>query len=369
MVVHADACQMTGRARVPGEHELDPEAGVELPGHPGTTVCAIDLGSRNFKAVVGRISNGEVVTRLLDKVRVDLGEHLAQNRDFISKAKTAEIVDALGSLAARGRAEGASRVLAVGTWALRQARNAEVVVRAAEMAGIQVEVASGEREAELAYLCATGGAPNRLVSDLGSHSLEIAWRTENAIESRCVEPGYEGAYAACFADASGFSAARAEYDAFLTRNVDCVPSGTERLLSLASNTAASYVLGRPREEVTGQPLTHAALDAEIRRLEQLSPAAWRKHRDTTARADKILPGLVVLDHLMRRSGHREAVVVEAELPVGIVIDHLTRTGGLQCAIPTGPRSGGAESSEVSLAPQAGSTAGRRTRVRARTGPS
>lgn len=314
-----------------GDHELDPGGHAGLPDLPGTTVCAIDLGSRNFKAVVGRISNGAVVTRLVGKMRLDLGEHLAQNRGFISQAKIAEILDALSTLAARGRAEGASKVRAVGTRALREARNAGVVVRAAESAGFPVEVASGEREAELAYLCATGGAPNRLVSDLGSQSLEIAWRTADAIEFRCVDPGYIGAYDAWFAESSGFGAARAAYDAFLSRHIDDLPQGTEQLLCLASNTAASYVLERPKKEVANHPLPHAVLDAAIERLERLAPASWREHRDTTARAEKILPGVVVLDHLMRRSGHREAVVVEAELPVGLIVDHLARAGRLRAA--------------------------------------
>ena len=313
---------------VSGDAELGPGGNVDSPDRPEAAVCAIDLGSRNFKAVVGRIADGAIVTRLLGKVRVDLGEHLAENRGFLSKAKIGEILDALEQLSARGRAEGASIVLAVGTRALREARNAEVVVRAAQAAGIAVEVASGEREAELAYLCATGGAPNRLVSDLGSQSLEIAWRTGNAIESRCVDPGYVDAWATWFAGASGFGVARAEYDTFLARNIDRLPRGTEQLLCLASNTAASYVLGRPKEEVANRPLTHAALDCAIRSLERLGFAPWREHRDSIARAEKIMPGLVVLDHLMRRSGHREAVVVEAELPVGLIVEHFARAGAL-----------------------------------------
>ena len=165
---------------VAGPHGLDSGGQAAPPDCTGMAVCAIDLGSRNIKAVVGRISSGAIFTRLLGKVRMDLGQHLAENRGSISKAKIAEILDALDSLAARGRAEGASTVLAVGTRALRDARNADVVVRAAGASGIPIEVASGEREAELAYLCATGGAPNRLVSDLGSQSLEIAWRTERS---------------------------------------------------------------------------------------------------------------------------------------------------------------------------------------------
>ena len=296
------------------------------PDCPGTMVCAIDLGSRNFKAVVGRLADGAISARFLGKVRVNLGEHLVENRGSISKAKINEILDALEQLSAQGRAEGASSVLAVGTRALREARNVGAVVRAVRAVGIAVEVASGEREAELAYLCATGGARNRLVSDLGSQSLEIAWWTGDGIESRCVEPGYEGAWTAWFAGASGFARARAGYDAFLTRSIDCLPGGTERLLCLASNTAASYVLGRPKAEVTNHPITHAELDAEIRRLEGLASGPWHEHRGTMARAEKVLPGLVVLDHLMRRSGHREAVVVEAELPVGLVVEHFARSG-------------------------------------------
>ena len=320
---------MTTRgAEAPGGDAFDRRRHVEPPDGPGITVCAIDLGSRNFKAIVGRIAGGAVVTRLLGKVRADLGEHLAENRGSLSNAKIAEIIEALSSLAARGRAQGASSVLAVGTRALREARNAGDVVRAARAAGIRIEIASGEREAELAYLCATGGATNRLVSDLGSQSLEIAWRTEGAIETRCVDPGYVDAYADWFAGASGFAAARAGYDAFLARNIDRLPAGTGQLLCLASNTAASYVLGRPKEEVTDRPLARSALDSAIRRLERLDPGSWRAHRDTMARAEKVLPGLVVLDHLMRRSGHREAVMVEAELPVGLIVDYLARAGGL-----------------------------------------
>ena len=298
------------------------------PDSSGTTLCAIDLGSRNFKAVAGRFSGGVLVTWDLGKIRLDLGQHVAGSDGFISPAKLAEISKALDALVARGRTEGASTILAVGTRALREARNADAVVSAALAAGVPVEVASAEREAELAYLCATGGASNRLVSDFGSRSLEIAWQTGDTIESRCLTPGYAGAFAAHFTDASRFGVARAAYDAFLTRHIDFIPERTERLLCLASNTAASFVLGRPKEEVADRVLARAALAAMVRRLERLAPDAWRKHRDSIARAEKILPGLVFLEHMMRRSGHREAVVLKAELPAGLIVDHLARTVGL-----------------------------------------
>ena len=311
----------------PTQGEADSGGQAEPPVRSEVVVCAIDLGSRNLKAVVGRVSGGAIVTRPLEKVRLDLGEHLEEHRGSFSEAKIAEIRDALEAVAVRGREQGASKVLAVGTRALREARNAGAVVRAAQAAGVPLEIASGEREAELGYLCATGGAENRLVSDLGSRSLEIAWRTGGAFETRCVEPGYVDAWAVWFAGASGFAEARIGYDAFLARRIHDLPRGTERLLCLASSTVASYVSGQPKAEVANRPLPHAALDSAMRSLERLAPVAWREHRDTTARAEKILPGLVVLDHLMRRAGHREAVVVEAELPVGLIVRHFVRSGG------------------------------------------
>ena len=231
---------------VPTEGELDFGERADSSDRPGTAVCAIDLGSRNFKAVVGRVSGGAIVTRLLDKVRLDLGEHLAENRGSVSEAKIAEILDALDALAARGRAEGASKVLAVGTRALREARNAGAVVHAARAAGIEIEVASGEREAELGYLCATGGAPNRLVSDLGSQSLEIAWKTENAVESRCVDPGYVGAWLPGSPALRVSAAARAEYDAFLARCTSTTCPGEP------SSSSASHPIPRRRMSSGGR---------------------------------------------------------------------------------------------------------------------
>ena len=261
---------------------------------------------------------------------MDLGEHLAENRGSISKAKISEILNALNSLAARGRAQGASSVLAVGTRALREARNAGAVVRAARVAGVPVEVASGEREAELAYLCATGGAPNRLVSDFGSQSLEIAWRTENAIETRCVDPGYVDAYADWFRRRIGIRRG--------SRRIRCVPGPKHRPVARGNRPAPLPRIqyrgivraraGRRRRSPTGR----SPAPRSTRQFEGssgLPPALVAGATATrSARAEKVLPGLVVLDHLMRRSGHREAAMVEAELPVGLIVDHLARAGGL-----------------------------------------
>ena len=87
---------------IPTEGVVDSGGHGEPPVRQETVVCAIDLGSRNLKAVVARVSGDAIVTRLLDKVRLDLGEHLDENGGSFSEAKIAEIRDALDAVAASG---------------------------------------------------------------------------------------------------------------------------------------------------------------------------------------------------------------------------------------------------------------------------
>ena len=157
-------------------------------------VCALDLGSRNFKAVIGFRNGGSVVSRLLCKHTMHLGKEIADNGGVIGSAKLAEVRDALEALVDVCRQEGASTVLGIATRAVREARNGADVVALAAALGIDVEIADGSREAAVGYLAATGGAANRLVSDFGSRSLEIAWRLAGPLETGYVACGYEDAY-------------------------------------------------------------------------------------------------------------------------------------------------------------------------------
>ena len=122
---------------------------------------------------------------------------------------------------------------------------------------------------------ATSARPEAPRTGSSATSAAGAWRFPggrgSAFETRCVEPGYVDAYVAWFAGASGFAEARAGYDAFLARRIHDPPGGTEQLLCLASNTAASHVLGRPKAEVANRPLTRAALDLAMRRTGAACP--------------------------------------------------------------------------------------------------
>ncbi|KER10846.1 MAG: hypothetical protein HY22_01990 [[Candidatus Thermochlorobacteriaceae] bacterium GBChlB] len=84
---------------------------------------------------------------------------------------------------------GATDIIAVGTSALRDAKNRDEVTRlAAQETGIHITTISGEEEAELTFLGAVAGwtaLPDKfLVIDIGGGSTELVLGTANGIDAR-----------------------------------------------------------------------------------------------------------------------------------------------------------------------------------------
>ena len=142
------------------------------------TVAAVDLGSNSFHMVVARLSHGElhVVDRIRD--RVALAEGLDADRSLTPEA-TQRGLDCLSRFGQRLRDFPMGAVRAVGTSALRQARNGRTFLAAGrEALGFPIEVISGLEEARLIYLgvsqsTSTDVGPRRLVIDIGGGSTEV----------------------------------------------------------------------------------------------------------------------------------------------------------------------------------------------------
>lgn len=140
-------------------------------------IAAVDLGSNSFHMVVARLRDDqfEVVDRLREAVR--LGSGIDDNG-----ALTPEIQErALESLARFGqRLSGMapSKVRAVGTNALRRARNGRrFLARAQDALGHAIDIVSGVEEARLIHLGVVSALPNaqqrHLVIDIGGGSTEL----------------------------------------------------------------------------------------------------------------------------------------------------------------------------------------------------
>jgi exopolyphosphatase / guanosine-5'-triphosphate,3'-diphosphate pyrophosphatase len=158
------------------------------------TLAAVDLGSNSFHLEIGRVVDGQIYP--LDAVRevVRLGGGLSADKR-IDRATQARALEALAKMAERLRGFPRQAVRAVGTNALRVAKNAPQFLREARQAlGFPIEVISGREEARLIYLGVAHALPaathRRLVVDVGGGSTECIIGT--GLEPQLTESLYMG---------------------------------------------------------------------------------------------------------------------------------------------------------------------------------
>src|SRR3981081_763811 len=152
------------------------------------TLAAVDLGSNSFHLQIGRVVERQIYP--LDSVRevVRLGGGLTAEKR-IDRATQAKALEALAKFAERLRGFSRQAVRAVGTNALRVAKNSPQFLREArQVLGFPIEVISGREEARLIYLGVAHSLPaavgpqhtRRLVIDIGGGSTELLIGTRPA---------------------------------------------------------------------------------------------------------------------------------------------------------------------------------------------
>jgi exopolyphosphatase/guanosine-5'-triphosphate,3'-diphosphate pyrophosphatase len=158
------------------------------------TLAAVDLGSNSFHLAIGRVVEAQIYP--LDAVRevVRLGAGLGADKR-IDRATQARALESLAKLAERLRGFPRQAVRAVGTNALRVAKNAPQFLREArQVLGFPIEVISGREEARLIYLGVAHSLPaaahRRFVIDVGGGSTEFIIGT--GFEPQLTESLYMG---------------------------------------------------------------------------------------------------------------------------------------------------------------------------------
>src|SRR5690349_7062772 len=158
------------------------------------TLAAVDLGSNSFHLEIGRVVDRQIYP--LDAVRevVRLGGGLTAEKR-IDRATQAVALEALAKFAERLRGFPRQGVRAVGTNALRIAKNSPQFLREArQVLGFPIEVISGREEARLIYLGVSHSMPasaaRRLVVDIGGGSTEFIIGT--GLEPQLTESLYMG---------------------------------------------------------------------------------------------------------------------------------------------------------------------------------
>jgi len=149
------------------------------------TLAAIDIGTNSVKLLVGRVSGLRVSPLLHRSVITRLGEGLQKSGE-ISPDAADRTLAALAELRALAEERGAEKLQAVGTLALRRASNGrEFVERCAREAGLEIRILTGEEEARLSFLGATGAsrAAQVLGIEIGGGSTQIMVGTRSKLHA------------------------------------------------------------------------------------------------------------------------------------------------------------------------------------------
>ncbi len=299
------------------------------------TLAAVDLGSNSFHLQIGRVVDGQIYP--LDAVRevVRLGAGLTAEKR-IDRASQAAALEALAKFAERLRGFPRPAVRAVGTNALRVAKNAPAFLREARAAlGFPIEVISGREEARLIYLGVAHalpvGAQQRLVVDVGGGSTELIIGT--GFEPQLTESLYMGcvSYSLKYFPGGRIDKARMKAAELAARQELAHVVRPYREAGWAeavgsSGTARSMENILRENGFAGEGLTREGLD-KLRNLllktEQADPDRIAGLRPNRA---PVLPGgLAIMGAVLDALGIESMKVSEGALRHGVLYDLLGRT--------------------------------------------
>jgi exopolyphosphatase/guanosine-5'-triphosphate,3'-diphosphate pyrophosphatase len=142
-------------------------------------IAAVDVGSNSIHLVVveAEPTGGQLVLAR-DKAMVRLARGEARSGEIGPEAFQAGL-EALAQMAKTIRDFGCETLMACGTAALRDARNAQAFVLEAEKMGIPIQVISGEEEARLIHQAVSHAIPFPpepvTLVDIGGGSTELTW--------------------------------------------------------------------------------------------------------------------------------------------------------------------------------------------------
>ncbi len=301
-------------------------------------LAAIDIGTNSTKMTVADVSDDgslTVVSEQSDVTRLGEGVDAARRLNDTAMART---LDAIARFAEDARRQGATEVLGAGTSALRDAANGEdFLAQAKERAGVDIQIITGDREAQLAFAAVRSdsslGLPSDaplLVFDIGGGSTELILGDANGVgRHKSLDIGavrlterflpsdppteYELEQAAHYA--------RAAFDTFPAPDTPPLVAG---IGGTAVNIAAvTQGLAKPDPDALhAAVLTHADVSAALDRFKHL-PLADRRQIPglEPKRADIIVAGALILDCLLTYF-HADRFTLSARgLRYGLLADH------------------------------------------------
>ena len=284
-------------------------------------VGVVDLGTNSTRLLVADVDDGHVqeIERRTEITR--LGEGVDERRKLLP-LPIARVRNVLAEYRRELAAQGAERVLAIGTSAVRDAENGEAFLGEVEWSyGFKSRLLSGEEEAELTRRGVANGRELRdgtLVLDIGGGSTELI----TAASRKSLDIGSVRLTERFL---RSDPPRRDELDACAGAVRKVLPAlGPDSAIGVAGTitTLAALELGRyDPEEIHGYRLSRKGVEAQLERLASL-PLAERRELPglEPERAPVVVAGAVIVDEVLRRYGLDELEVSERDLLHGAALE-------------------------------------------------
>ena len=286
--------------------------------HSGGVLAAIDVGTNAARLEVVRIlGDGTLQALHQERAPVRTGEGVFTS-GMISAAAVNRLLLTLRRFAAVcGRYD--ARVRAVATSAVREARNREDLLRRArEEAGIELEVISGDEEARLICLgvLADRSVSRSVVIDIGGGSTEVARATGARVVARYSVPVGAVRLTEAFGSRGRITGAQLSSMRRFASQVlrDTVPRLRSPGVAIGTAGTINSLVG-----VYGQ--NGRVSLCEVKRVVQelaMQSLAQKRRRFDATRADIILAGAVILEATLARIGSESVIAVQSGLREGMI---------------------------------------------------
>lgn len=295
-------------------------------------IAVVDIGSNSVRLVVYEGAIRAPTPVFNEKIQCGLGKRLADD-PTLPQESVERALHALRRFYAIARILGAKVVRVIATAAVREARNGQAVIAAAEQAIQQkIEVLSGEREAELAAAGIRMGfaKPDGLAGDLGGGSFEIVETAPDREQHSVTLP--LGALRLAGEAAGSLSRAAKLVDKQFERASWLTTTGNGRIFYPVGGTFRS--IAKLHMTSTGYPLRimHAyAADARAMSdfCARIVRAAGRRgqyegHETVSKGRRDLLPyGALVMQRFLERARTREVVFSATGIREGLLFNMLS----------------------------------------------
>jgi len=304
-------------------------------------VAAIDIGSNSIRLMIVDVPvAGRRVIRDEEKAYARLGHGVLETGKLSDEAMDTAVA-ALDRMVRLAREREATHVRAVATAAVRLAANgAEFVERVRREVGLEIEVISGEHEGRLALLSAVDGlaiSGELTVVDIGGGSAEVVRGSESRVDSAVSMPLGAVVLADRFGGEDPLSKGAHRRLAGHVREVlssSLTDTSTPRVLAGSGGTVTTLAAMVAAER--DMPLTGvhglSITAGELSSLRSVLAASTVRERGrmkglSQGRIDLIVPGVIVLDEVVKALGAQSVTVNARGMREGIVLEVVEQERG------------------------------------------